>query len=435
VNKIHVIGIGYRPFDKKSREVLLGAEVILASSRLSEVFKGYEEYESVKGKVLVISRIDELIEYMRSNAEKRSIALLASGDPLFFGIGRRVLDEFGPERVDMLPDLSSIQLAFSRIKEPWDDAFLMSLHGGPDSAKRRRLPYEIDDIPALLDAHHKIAILTDRGNNPSAIASFLNATPVRAGVPRPYGSILMHVCEKLGYADEKIASGTPAEIAAMTFADPNVVIILNNAQARKSGSAEAGNSTKKTAPGFGLTEGEISHSRGLITKDEVRAVSLHKLRLPQKGILWDIGAGSGSVSIEAARLSPGLKIYAIERNDEQVAHIEENKTRFGMGNIAITAGEAPEVLRDLPSPDRVFIGGSGGELSGIIRRVREKMPRGIVVINAVTLETLNEALLLLENNGFEPEVSQVAVSRSKIVKGQRHLSPLNPVFVIRGQRK
>jgi precorrin-6Y C5,15-methyltransferase (decarboxylating) len=434
VNKIHVIGIGYRPFDKKSREVLLGAEVILASTRLSEVFSGYEEYESMKGKVLVINRIDELMEYMRSNAEMRSIALLASGDPLFFGIGRRVLDEFGPEQVEMLPDLSSIQLAFSRIKEPWDDAFLMSLHGGPDPAKRRRLLYEIEDIPALLDAHHKIAILTDRENNPPAIASFLNAAPVRAGASRPYSSTLMHVCEKLGYADEKITSGTPAEIAVMTFAGPNVVIIIN----RRGGgppplpkSVDTGTSDTT----FGLTEGEIAHSRGLITKDEVRAVSLHKLRLPQKGILWDIGAGSGSVSTEAARLSPGLKIYAIERNEEQLAHIEENKIKFRLGNIAITAGEAPEVLRDLPSPDRVFIGGSGGELSGIIRRVREKMPKGIVVINAVTLETLNEAVLLLENNGFEPEVSQVSVSRSKIVKGQRHLSPLNPVFVIRGERK
>jgi precorrin-6Y C5,15-methyltransferase (decarboxylating) len=430
VNKIHVLGIGYRPFDKKSREVLLQAEVILASTRLSEVFRGYEEYEEVKGKVLVINRIDELMEYMRSNAGKRSIVLLASGDPLFFGIGRRVLDEFGPERVEMLPDLSSIQLAFSRIKELWDDAFLMSLHGGPDPAKRRRLPYEIEDIPALLDAHHKIAILTDRENNPPAIANILQSS-----LPAPRASLLMHVCEKLGYADEKITSGTPAEIAVMTFVDPNVVIILNNAQVRKSGSAEAGNIAKKTGPCFGLTEGEIAHSRGLITKDEVRAVSLHRLRLPQKGVLWDIGAGSGSVSIEAARLSPGLKIYAIERNEEQLAHIEENRTRFGVGNIAITAGEAPEVLRDLTSPDRVFIGGSGGELSGIIRRVREKMPRGIVVINAVTLETLNEALLLLENNGFEPEVSQVTISRSKIVKGQRHLSPLNPVFVIRGERK
>jgi precorrin-6Y C5,15-methyltransferase (decarboxylating) len=434
VNKIHVIGIGYRPFDKRAKQVLSGAEVILASSRLSEVFSTYEEYESIKERLLVINKIDELMEYMRSNLGKQTIALLASGDPLFFGIGRRVLDEFGPDRVEMLPDLSSIQIAFSRIKEPWDNAFLMSLHGGPDPSKRRKLPYEMSDIPALLDAHHKIAILTDRQNNPSVIASFLDSTYMtseRAESAYPDGSILMHVCEKLGYQEEKITSGAPEEIAGMTFSDPNVVILLKRAEAQKRGSAEVGQ--KEIA--FGLTEDEIAHSRGLITKDEVRAVSLHKLRLPQKGVFWDIGAGSGSVSVEAARLFPKLKIYSIERNEEQLAHIRENKQRFGLANIAITSGEAPEVLSSLPAPDRVFLGGSGGELSGVIRRIRQMMPRGIVVINAVTLETLNEAVLLLENNGFDPEVSQVSVLRSKMLKGQRHLSPLNPVFIIRGERK
>jgi precorrin-6Y C5,15-methyltransferase (decarboxylating) len=376
-----------------------------------------------------------LMEYMRTNAEKRSIVLLASGDPLFFGIGRRVLDEFGPDRVEMLPDLSSIQIAFSRIKEPWDDAFLISLHGGPDPEKRRRLPYEMKDIPLLLETHTKIAVLTDRENNPSAIASFLESsrmTSERVGAPRPCGSILLYVCERLGYSDEKITSGSTLEIGGMTFSDPNVMIIINR---RGGGHPPLPKAVDMGTTAFGLREDEISHSRGLITKDEVRAISLHKLRLPQKGILWDIGAGSGSISIEAARLSPGLKVYAIERSEEQIAHIEENKIRLGVGNIAITAGEAPEVLSDLPSPDRVFIGGSGGELSGIIRRIRERMLRGIVVINAVTLETLNEAVLLLENNGFDPEVSQVSVSRSKVLKGQRHLSPLNPVFVIRGERK
>ncbi len=430
MNKIRVIGIGYRPFDKKAREALLASDSILASNRLFEVFRAYEEFEQVKGKVLVINKIDELMEYMRVNIGKQSVVLLASGDPLFFGIGRKVLDEFGAERVEMLPDLSSIQVAFSKIKEPWDDAFLISLHGGPDPSKRRRLPYEIKDIPSLLDAHYKIAVLTDRENNPSAIASFLNSQ----GAKNPE-ELSIYVCERLGYPDEKITSGAPAEIAGMTFSDPNVVILLKSAGVRKHGSAEAESITKEGGPVFGLTEDEISHARGLITKDEVRAVSLHSLRLPRKGVLWDIGAGSGSVSIEAARLSPGLRIYAIERNDEQLANIEENKLRFNLSNIAITSGEAPQVLGDLPSPDRVFVGGSGGELSGIIRRIRERMPRGIVVINAVTLETLNEALLLLENNGFEPEVSQVSVSRSRILKGQRHLSPLNPVFVIRGERK
>jgi precorrin-6Y C5,15-methyltransferase (decarboxylating) len=188
-------------------------------------------------------------------------------------------------------------------------------------------------------------------------------------------------------------------------------------------------------PHFGLVEKEIRHSRGLITKDEVRAVALHKLTLPQKGVLWDIGAGSGSVSIEAARLSSGLRVYPIEKDDEQIANIEENKVQFDCSNITITAGEAPEALRTLPSPDRVFVGGSHGQLSGIIGVVNERMPKGIIVINAVTLETLNEAVVLLEKSGFTVDISQVSISRSKLVNGQRHMAALNQISVIRGERK
>jgi precorrin-6Y C5,15-methyltransferase (decarboxylating) len=436
MNKIHVIGIGYRPFDAKARQIVLNADIILSSTRLMEVFPSYVEYDTVKEKVLVINRIDELMDHIRENLEGKRIVLLASGDPLFFGIGRKVLDEFGPGRVELFPDLSSIQLAFSKVKETWDNAFLMSLHGGPDPEKRRRLPYELEAIPSLLETHPKIAVLTDRENNPAVIASALRAgSPAeqRAGAPRPY-SLIIHVCERLGYPDEKITSGTPEEIARKTFDGPNVVIIMNRRGGAPPPLSEAENpGTLK--PSFGLTEDEITHSRGLITKDEVRAVTIHKLKLPQKGVLWDIGAGSGSVSVEAARLFPGLKVYAIERDREQLANIEENKKKFTAANIAITNGEAPEVLGDLPSPDRVFIGGSGGQLSGIMRRIREKMRRGIVVINAVTLDTLNEAILLFENNGFEPEVSQVFVSRAKMLGGQRQMSGLNPVFVIRGEKR
>ena len=178
MTKIHVIGIGYKPLDKGAREVILNSSVILASNRLFEVFQGYKEYEKVKDKVKVINNVDETIKFIHSSLVTRHsslITLLASGDPLFFGIGRRAVREFGKDIVKILPDLSSIQMAFAKIREPWDDAFLMSLHGGPDPEKRRRLPYEITDIPSLLQRYHKIAILTDKENNPAKIARFLNS--------------------------------------------------------------------------------------------------------------------------------------------------------------------------------------------------------------------------------------------------------------------
>ncbi|MEK6580986.1 MAG: precorrin-6y C5,15-methyltransferase (decarboxylating) subunit CbiE [Nitrospirota bacterium] len=452
MNKLYVIGIGYKPLDKKAREIILNSKIILASKRLSEVFRGYEEYEAVKDKVKVINNVDETIAFIRAyvqdtppNPHLGGIVLLASGDPMFFGIGRRAVKELGKDMVEVLPDLSSIQVAFARIKEAWDDAFLMSLHGGPDPGKRRRLPYEINDIPALLQRHNKIAILTDKENNPSTIANVIARSPDIIGtttqskdeIATPSvrnDSIKMHVCERLGYKDEKVTEGTPEEIAGMEFSEPNVVIVQNFPQPSALSSLASASRPGRQPSAFGLKETEIIHSRGLITKDEVRAVAIHKLRLPLKGVFWDIGAGSGSISVEAARLYPGLKVFAVEKDDEQICNIKENKIRFDANNIEIIKGKAPEALTNLPSPQRVFIGGSGGKLKEIIDLIA-KTQASIVVINAATIETLNEAVQNLEKSGFAVEVSEVFVSRSKAITGKRHMNALNPVFIIIGEKQ
>jgi len=224
--KIYVIGIGYKPLDKKSKIIICHSEFILSSSRLFKVFEKYEEFEKVKERVRVIDNVDETIKFIKSQTKKQKkcgliITVLASGDPLFFGIGRRVINEIGKERVEVIPDLSSVQLAFSRIKEPWDDAFLMSIHRGPDPEKKRYLKYEIKDIPVLLEKHRKIAILTDRENNPSEIAKILISSPFKKVPP------VMYICEKLGYINEKIIKGSPADVLKMSFSSPNVVIVLS----------------------------------------------------------------------------------------------------------------------------------------------------------------------------------------------------------------
>jgi len=231
MTKIYVIGIGYKPFNKWEREIIHHSDFILSSSRLFEVFKRYEEFAEAEERVRVIDTVDETINFIRaqnieqktktSHSELRTIVLLASGDPLFFGIGRRVISEFGKDMVEILPDLSSIQVAFSKIKEPWDNAFFMSLHGGPDPKKRRRLEYEIEDIPVLLERHKKIAILTDRENNPAEIAKVLTLSPITYDPPP-----VMYVCERLGYPEERITRGRPEAIAGRSFSYPNVVIIL-----------------------------------------------------------------------------------------------------------------------------------------------------------------------------------------------------------------
>lgn len=438
VSKIYVIGIGCKPLDKRARDVVLGAEVILASNRLFEVFKTYEEFEMTADAVRVINNVDETIDYMKSvisGSLSGTIALLASGDPLFFGIGRRIVEEFGSERVEILPDLSSMQIAFARIQEPWDNALLISVHGGPDPKRRRKLPYKLEDIPALLALHDKIAILTDKVNNPSAIAKEVlrsSDASLRSAV------LTIYVCERLGYPEETIIKGIPEEIAERIFLDPNVVILMKRQQATGneqewylSASRHAPRAPSDT---LGLREKEICHSRGLITKDEIRAVTIHKLRLPLKGVFWDVGAGSGSVSLEAARLCPELGIFAIEKDEEQIRNIRTNCERFNIKGVEIMFGKAPEVLEGLPSPGRVFIGGSGGALDQIIGVLKRSMPSGIVVVNATTIETLHEAIICLEKSGFEVEISEVAVSKSKVIAGKKHMNALNPVFIVTGAR-
>ena len=423
MSKVYVIGIGYRPVDKGTRELILSSDFILASSRLLDVFKRYDEFESVREKIKDINNVDETIAFIGTELSGQQpvvITLLASGDPMFCGIGRRAIMEFGRDRITIIPDLSSIQLAFSKIKMAWDDALLISLHGGPDPKKRRRLPYELNDIPLLLRRHDKIGILTDRENNPSAIARAI----LEAGAINPHycKGIKIFVCERLGYPDEKITEGTPEDIAGISFSDPNVVIALNTE-----------NSLQPDPDIFGLSEKEILHSRGLITKDEIRAVALHKLRLPARGVLWDVGAGSGSISIEAAGLCPGLEIYAIEKDPEQIENIRKNKAAFCRANIKIIEGEAPDVLTALPSPDRVFIGGSSGALGKIIELVA-RTGAGIIVINAATIETLNKATEELDKAGFDVDVAQVSVSRTKNAGVGNYLSALNPIFIIKGKR-
>jgi precorrin-6Y C5,15-methyltransferase (decarboxylating) len=434
VNKILVIGVGFRPLEKEAKKALIASDVVLANDRLLDVFKNYEEYESVKDRILVHGSVYETLDYVGDNYKRKKICLLAAGDPMFFGIGRLIVERFGLDEVEIYPDLSSVQVAFSRIKEPSSNALFMSLHGGPDPEKRRRLEYELADISGLLNHHKKIAILTDRVNNPAVIANeMLKPSAVTKGEATSHlQDIRMYVCEKLGYPDEKITEGVPEEIAHRSFEHPNVVIIVKSTQSDVSDAVGA--RLPRPYDCFGLRESEIEHSGGLITKDEVRAVSLHKLRLPPKGTLWDIGAGSGSVSLEGARLCPELKVYAIERSKEQRSNICVNMERLNISNVNVIADEAPAGLKDLPVPDRVFIGGSGGRLADIISLTGNVMAKGIVVINAATIETLNDAVHCLEENSFTVEVTEVSVARSKTIGQKRHMSALNPIFIITGEK-
>ncbi len=168
---------------------------------------------------------------------------------------------------------------------------------------------------------------------------------------------------------------------------------------------------------------------------DLRAVAISRLKPPSDGVLWDIGAGSGSVSIETAMVSTNLKIYAIEKDPMQIGHIRKNRKKFGAFNVKPIHGEAPDVLLKLPQPDRVFIGGTGGKLKEILYVISDRLNgAGPVIVNATTIDTMNDALRLFETRGFNTDLTTLQVSRSKHIGGKRHLYALNPIFIVTGEK-
>ncbi len=376
-----------------------GSEEILASQRLYDLFCSLDLPEGLKEKCKVVNKLDDTFSYL--NGVDREVSVLASGDPLFFGIATRILNRFPKDEIEIYPAISSMQLAFAGIKETWEDAFFLSLHG------QKRREWAKGDLTQLCRIHPKIVILTGGENTPGALAPYL-----------PEDSVVS-MLQRLGYPDESIFTGSPAELAAGNFSEPNLMIVR---------------SIPNEDAVFGLAESEFQHTRGLITKDEVRAVILHKLRLPLKGVLWDIGAGSGSVSIEAKRLSPALEVFAVEKDPVQVANMRENMRRFYVEGISLVEGEAPGALSGIPAPDRVFIGGSGGKMEAIISHLSGVMQKGIIVIAAITLQNLNSAMDSLKENSFSFDVASVSIARSGPVGAGHYMKALNPVFIIRAER-
>jgi len=360
---------------------------------------------------LAISPLAPALEAIRLGLARANVGVLASGDPLFFGVGRRLLKEFWADQLIVLPALSTMQEACARFHLPWDDMKMVSLHG------RKTL-----HGPGLLLGREKTFAFTDRHNTPACLArqmldylELIEDEPMLAGCR-------VHVAENLGTEEERLFSGTLAEAAAQEFAELNVLILTRPGV------------EKENAPVFGLTEDEIAHSRGLITKDEVRAVTLHALRLPSTGVFWDLGAGSGSISVAAARLHPGLHVFAVDQQVESMAKVKRNIRQFGCYNIIPIQGEATAVLSDLPNPDRVFVGGSGGKLSAIIGLAAERLPiGGRMVVNGVIGQTVAEAPQCMADHGLLVDLTRVQIERTTFPETEPGKA-LNSITVMTGRK-
>jgi len=337
-----------------------------------------------------------------------AVVVLASGDPLFYGIGKALIERLGPELLEVHPGLSSMQLAFARVGLSWEDASLVSVHG------RSMAPLLAVPPMAL-----KLGIFTDDKNTPGTIATFLMAQ----GWP---ASSEAWVLENLEGRDEKVGALTLQELASRSFGPLNVMLARRSALARPA-----------DLHAFALPDKEFAQRKpqdGLITRAEVRAVALSKLRLFPSARVWDVGAGSGSVSVEAARLCRQGKVWSVEKNAEDCAIIRQNIAKFAVPNVELVEGRAPEALRGLPEPpDAVFVGGSGGNMAGILGTCLASLkPGGSLVVDTVTLENTAECLAWFKASGLDWDFVQLQVSRRRPILNLNRLEALNPVYIFWG---
>ncbi|WP_238653194.1 precorrin-6y C5,15-methyltransferase (decarboxylating) subunit CbiE [Paenibacillus piscarius] len=404
-NVIHVIGIGEDGaggLTPDSLSLVNNSEVLLGGERQLGFFSTYTGV-----KIVLQGGLKPFTDKLEEVWRERRTVVLASGDPLFFGIAGYLVRRFGPEHVEVIPHYSSVQLAFARLGDSWQDAELISLHGRP-----------IQGLAQRMDGRHKVALLTDGNNTPAVIAAYL----LEFGM-KEYEAF---VCERLGGDGEVCRFWGLEEMAAGEFDALNVVILR-----RKPGSAVP------LRRGFAFPDEEFRQrkpEKGLITKREVRALVLSELNLSEDAVVWDIGSGSGAVAAECARIARLGRVYALEKSEENLANMAANRLRF-RADFEIIHEKAPQGLASLPDPDAVFIGGSGGELADIIAYSAARLrPEGRIVVGAITVETLHGSMEALRSAGLAAQVTLLQASRGKPILGMTRFDAMNPVYVVSGSK-
>lgn len=396
------------------------ADVLIGGTRVLELFAPYfrpgARALDLTGQ---LARVPEWIAQAR--ADRLQVVVLATGDPLCHGIARFVIDKLGNDSCAVLPNISTMQLAFARLGCTWQDARIASVHSKdagewpPGAGPEHGLYALLQD----LQRHALLGVFTSPENTPARIARMLLAEGLDADWH-------LSVVERVLQPGERVLRElSVADAAQQTFADPNIVVL------------------RRTAPThgpvrFGLADDRFEQrkpEKGLITKREVRAVSLARMQLREDSIVWDIGAGSGAVGLEAARLCPRGHVYAIEKNPDDVAIAARNRARLHITNTTLLHAKAPQGLDTWPDPDAVFIGGSGGELDELIALcLRRLRPDGGLVMNFVTLENLSAAVAALKTHGAAWDVTLLHAARSQPILDMHRLAAENPVWIVCAKR-
>ena len=401
--EVFLIGIGMGEesyLTPYASQKMVQADIMIGAKRMLECCKSYQgtQFTSYKPK--------EMREFLTQTADWQCCAILLSGDSGFFSGARGILQEFADTsyEIECIPGISSISYLSAKLGMNWEDMYIASVHGKWENLVGRIAGNK--KTFALLSGKSQLCELCDKLQYYG-----LNEVKLSVGENLSYG---------MGQASmgkaERIIQGSPAEIAQNQW-DNLICMVAENENAQKI-SGE-------------ICDEEFIRGKVPMTKSEVRTISIAKLKLQETSVVYDIGAGTGSVSIEIAVKHPGVKVYAIEKNSHAVSLIEKNKQKFCADNVEVIQGEALEVLecKKLEMPTHIFVGGSGGNFQEILHLILQKNPKVRIVANAVSLNSIAEIYQAVEVQGLTTEVVSINVSKSKKMGGYHMMLANNPVYI------
>lgn len=415
-----IIGIlddGWAGLSEQARAKLAAASCVIGAARTLELVAPHLASQAQRHNMEgALPHVPKWIAEALS--EDKKVAVLATGDPLCHGVASLLLDKIGTHSIEIFPMPSTMQLAFARLGRAWQQAQIISVHSkdAGEWVVGATPQHGLYSLVRAVAEHDLLAVFTSPENDPGRIA--------RALLSAGYGDdeLRLSVAARLLLPDEEISGNlTLSDAATRKFASPNIAVIERIApQPRRAL--------------FGFSDAEYAQrqpEKGLITKLEVRAVSLAKLALTDDSIVWDIGACSGSVGLEAARIARFGHVWAIEKNAADAANARKNAKHLRATNYTLFEGKAPEYVDTWPDPDAVFIGGSGGELAVLIQLVLSRLkPHGKLVMNFVTFENLATATGTLSASGAACEVVQLQAARSQPILDMHRLAAQNPVWIV-----
>lgn len=397
VSKVFVVGIGMGNPDTLTagaRQAIECSGLIVGAQRMIDSFA---DIDAEKVAAVAPAKIVEALQ--ASDAQVASV--LMSGDVGFYSGATGLyplLNELNLE-VEAIPGISSLVYFCAKLHTTWQDAFLVSAHGREHNAV------------GAIQSHAKTFLLTGGDTSCADVCRDLSE--------RGLGNCTVHVGERLSYDDERIRSGTAEELAHQEF-DSLAVMLVEN---------ERPITVDAAAPH--LPDDAFERGSAPMTKEEVRELAICKLRVAPDHIVWDVGAGTGSVTIEAARAAYEGQVFGIEKDEDALALIQANKERFGLPNFHIVAGAAPEALTSLPAPDRVFVGGSSGQLEAIMRIALEANPQVRFCVSAITLETISEALRCIQELDLtEVDIVQLSFAKDRKVGPYHMMMGANPIYLV-----